>query len=119
LQADAARCRARGFRAETPNASHEVIQHDTVSQLVSVLADSLGLAPEVAAGLSAESGLFGHLPELDSMAVATVLTAIEDHFGILIDDEDVTADLFETVGALAAHIDRVRAEQARGRRATA
>ncbi len=94
-------------------------QHDTLARLVSVLSESLGLAPDVAAGLSADSGLFGHLPELDSMAVATVLTAIEDHFGILIDDEDVTADLFATVGTLAAHIDRIRAEQARGRRARA
>ncbi|WP_448583051.1 acyl carrier protein [Thermaurantiacus sp.] len=96
-----------------------MIAHDTLSQLVSVLTESLGLAPDVAAGLRADSGLFGQLPELDSMAVATLLTAIEDHFGILIDDEDVTADLFETVGALAAHIDRLRTKQARSHRATA
>lgn len=92
-------------------------QHDILARLISVLAESLGLAPDVAAGLSADSGLFGHLPELDSMAVATVLTAIEDHFGILIDDEDVTAELFATVGSLAAHIDERLAFQARARRA--
>lgn len=84
-----------------------------------VLAESLALRPEAAAGLSEQTGLFGNLPELDSMAVATVLTAIEDQFGILIDDEDVTADLFATVGSLAAHVDRLRAAQAANRRARA
>lgn len=93
--------------------------NDTIQELVEVLAESLALSPEVAAGLSARSGLFGHLPELDSMAVATVLTAIEDRFGILIDDEDVTAELFETVGSLAAHVDRLRAGQAERLRARA
>jgi acyl carrier protein len=69
------------------------------------LADALGLAPPVAAGLDVGSPLFGHLPELDSMAVATVLTALEDRFHILIDDEDVTAEMFETLGTLAAFVD--------------
>jgi acyl carrier protein len=66
-----------------------------------VLGGSLALAPGVAAGLERETGLFGNLPELDSMAVATVLTALEDRFGILIDDDEVSGELFETVGSLA------------------
>ncbi|MCS6986756.1 MAG: acyl carrier protein [Sphingomonadaceae bacterium] len=75
-----------------------------VAAVVQVLADALLLSPEVAGGLSADTPLFGQLPELDSMAVATVLTALEDRFGILIDDEDVTAGLFATVGTLAAFV---------------
>jgi len=90
-----------------------VAQAATVEAVAAVLADSLALPPAVAAGLTAQSGLFGQLPELDSMAVATVLTAIEDRFGILIDDADVSAEMFETVGSLASFIEaRLPAGQA-------
>ena len=77
---------------------------DTLTAVAEVLGASLGLAPDVTASLSAETLLFGNLPELDSMAVATVLTALEDRFQILIDDDEVSGELFETVGSLAAFI---------------
>jgi acyl carrier protein len=41
-------------------------------------------------------------PELDSMAVLELVVELERRFGITIDDEDVTTELFETVGSLAA-----------------
>jgi acyl carrier protein len=75
-----------------------------VDAVGTVLARTLDLDPRTAAALDRDSPLFGALPELDSMAVATVLTALEDHFGILIDDADVTADIFDTLGALAAFV---------------
>jgi acyl carrier protein len=40
------------------------------------------------------------------MAVVTVMTSIEDHFGIAIDDDEISADTFETVGSLTAFVDR-------------
>lgn len=51
--------------------------------------------------LEASSPLLGAIPEFDSMAVVTVLTMVEDEFGVSIDDDEVTADVFETVGDLA------------------
>lgn len=75
-----------------------------VAEVAATLSAALSLRPEVAASLTADSLLFGSLPELDSMAVATVLTALEDRFDIIIDDDEVTGDLFETVGSLAAFI---------------
>jgi acyl carrier protein len=77
---------------------------DTLAAVADVLGQSLALAPEVTASLSAETPLFGNLPELDSMAVATVLTALEDRFHILIDDDEVSGELFETVGSLAEFV---------------
>lgn len=74
------------------------------ARLRAVLADGLGLSPARAAGLTAASGLFGQMPELDSMAVAGLLTDIEDHFQIVIDDEDVNGDMLETVGSLTHYI---------------
>lgn len=77
---------------------------DTLMAVAEVLGASLGLSAEVTVSLDADTLLFGNLPELDSMAVATVLTALEDRFHILIDDDEVSGELFETVGSLAAFI---------------
>ncbi|WP_374942817.1 acyl carrier protein [Sphingomonas sp.] len=65
-----------------------------------VLVDVLGVSPERAAAFRAETPLFGTLPELDSMAVAGVLTEIEDRLGILIEDDEVDGEMLETFGAL-------------------
>jgi len=75
---------------------------DVAETVRAVLADVLALTPAVAAGLGDDSPLFGALPELDSMAVAGLLTELEDRLGILIDDDDVDADLFATFGSLVA-----------------
>lgn len=82
----------------------DISPDDTLSAVAEVLGSSLGLAPGVTADLAADTPLFGNLPELDSMAVATVLTALEDRFGILIDDDEVSGELFETVGSLAGFV---------------
>lgn len=74
-----------------------------------VLVTELGLSPASAATLHRGSALFGDLPELDSMAVARVLTALEDRFGFHIDDDEVDGDLFETLGSLSDFVTRKRA----------
>lgn len=71
-------------------------------ELKSIIADVLGIAPDQAAALAPESGLFGHLPELDSMAVAGLLTEMEDRLGIVIEDDDVDGEMLETYGGLLA-----------------
>jgi acyl carrier protein len=48
--------------------------------------------------------LFGSLPELDSMAVVAVITALEERFGFEVDDDEITAETFETVGSLSAFV---------------
>ncbi|HEX8418928.1 MAG TPA: acyl carrier protein [Sphingomonas sp.] len=67
-----------------------------------VLVDVLGLSPDRAATFTPDTPLFGALPELDSMAVAGVLTEIEDRLGILIEDDEVDGEMLETFGALVA-----------------
>ena len=71
-------------------------------ELKAIIADVLGIAPEQAAALVSNSGLFGHLPELDSMAVAGLLTEMEDRLGIVIEDDDVDGEMLETYGGLLA-----------------
>jgi Phosphopantetheine attachment site. len=71
-------------------------------ELKGLIADVLGLDPEQASALAPDSGLFGHLPELDSMAVAGLLTEMEDRLGIVIEDDDVDGEMLETYGGLLA-----------------
>lgn len=71
-------------------------------QLKGLIADVLGLDPAQAEAFGPDSGLFGHLPELDSMAVAGLLTEMEDRLGIVIEDDDVDGEMLETYGALLA-----------------
>ncbi len=68
--------------------------------LRNILTDVLGLKPDQADGFTSVTGLFGHLPELDSMAVAGLLTEMEDRLHIVIEDDDVDGELLETYGAL-------------------
>jgi acyl carrier protein len=49
--------------------------------------------------------LFGNIPEFDSMAVVTVVTALEERFGIVVEDDEITADIFETVGSLSRFVE--------------
>ena len=67
-----------------------------------ILRDVLGISAERAASLDGDSGLFGSLPELDSMAVAGLLTELEDRLGIIIDDDEIETELLETFGGLRA-----------------
>ncbi len=75
----------------------------TTDQLLrSILTDVLGLKPGQADRFTADTGLFGHLPELDSMAVAGLLTEMEDRLDIVIEDDEVDGELLETYGSLLA-----------------
>lgn len=76
------------------------------SQLKAILVDLLGLDATRVAAFDSATGLFGDLPEFDSMAVATLLTAIEDQFGFVIDDDDLEPEMLETYGALLAFIEQ-------------
>jgi acyl carrier protein len=75
--------------------------YDEVENTVrAVLRDVLGLSEARAAAFDESTQLFGALPELDSLAVAGVLTEIEDRLGILIEDDEVDGEMLETFGAL-------------------
>ena len=75
-----------------------------LEEVKQVIGDSLQLGDR-AASLDADTQLLGNIPELDSMAVVAVITALEDHFGFVVDDDEISADTFATVGTLAAFVD--------------
>ncbi len=77
---------------------------DLDSALRLSLAETLGLETARVAKFDGETALFGSLPELDSMAVATLLTDLEDRLGIIIHDDEIDAEMFETFGSLRAFL---------------
>ncbi|MGI4842921.1 MAG: acyl carrier protein [Janthinobacterium lividum] len=76
-----------------------------LDEVKTILIDVLSLG-EAGQRLQSDSPLLGSLPELDSMAVVSLVGAFEDHFGIVIDDDDLSASTFETLGSLADFVAR-------------
>ena len=72
--------------------------------LRAVLIDVLGLHKAEVERFDAGTPLFGALPEFDSMAVAGLLSELEERLGILIDDEDVEAEILESYGRLLTFV---------------
>ncbi|TFW22063.1 acyl carrier protein [Duganella callida] len=75
-----------------------------LQQVKELLIDVLSLSPEVGNALTPDSALLGSIPELDSMAVVSLITAMEERFGFSIDDDDISAATFATLGSLDAFV---------------
>lgn len=86
------------------------MRQTTDGKLRKILTDVLGLKPGQADDFSAQTGLFGHLPELDSMAVAGLLTEMEDRLDIVVEDDEIDGELLETYGSLLAFAKAKRGE---------
>lgn len=80
---------------------------DTISIVKGLLAHSLQIGRRADA-YTADSPLLGAIPELDSMAVVNLITALEEHFGFVLKDDEITADTFATLGSLAALVEQKR-----------
>jgi acyl carrier protein len=78
---------------------------DTLTRVKKILGDALNLGNR-AEKLTSGSPLLGGLPEFDSMAVVTVVTMIEDELGVTIEDDELSADVFATVGSLAEFVEQ-------------
>lgn len=77
----------------------------TMEDVKTVLGDALQLGERVEQ-LDAATQLLGNIPELDSMAVVTVITSLEEHFGFIVDDDEIGADTFATLGSLSEFVDQ-------------
>lgn len=72
-----------------------------IDNITSILQDVL----QIDRPMTSDTALLGDIPEFDSMAVVSVLTGLEEQFGIMIDDDEVDASIFETVGSLVSFIE--------------
>jgi acyl carrier protein len=69
-------------------------------EVLRVVDEVLGLNGR-SATFTRETPLLGAIPELDSMAVVTLITSLEEQFGLVVDDDDIDGSTFATVGSLS------------------
>jgi len=72
---------------------------NVTQEVLRVLDEVLSLNGRSAA-FTRDTPLLGAIPELDSMAVVSLITSMEDQFGIVVDDDDIDGATFATVGSL-------------------
>ncbi|MDT8997924.1 phosphopantetheine-binding protein [Paucibacter sp. APW11] len=77
---------------------------DTYKNVVRILDEVLSLEGR-SASFSRDTALLGAIAELDSMAVVSLITALEEQLGISIGDDEIDGDTFATVGALVDFVD--------------
>lgn len=71
-----------------------------VDELIQILSTTLHLDEALVATLNESSPLLGGIPEFDSIAVATVVAALEERFGFVLEEDEIQAEAFESVGSL-------------------
>ena len=74
-----------------------------LDEVKSVVGSALQIGPRMRQ-MDEEAPLLGAVPELDSMAVVSVITALEEHFGITVEDDEIGAATFETLGSLTRFV---------------
>jgi acyl carrier protein len=75
-----------------------------ISRVRRILGDVLQLGDR-AASMEYSTPLIGALPEFDSMAIVHVITALEEEFEIVVDDDDISGETFESLGSLSDFIE--------------
>ena len=81
---------------------------NTVEVVKTLLQERLNLG-DAASALTADSLIMGVMPEFDSMAVVNVIAGLEAILGKTISDDEITTEMFESVGSLAHFIETYQA----------
>lgn len=76
----------------------------TLCEVKQLLCSALQLSDKLN-DLNESTLLLGNIPEFDSMAVVSVITALEDSYGFVVDDDEIDADVFETLGSLVRFVE--------------
>ena len=74
-----------------------------MKQVLGMLDEVLSLDGRTA-NFTAATHLLGAIPELDSMAVVSLITGIEERFGVVVEDDEIDGATFATVGSLVAFV---------------
>lgn len=74
-------------------------------ELKNILGEILSLGDR-ANRFTDQTQLLGSLPELDSMAVVSVITTIEERFGVVVGDDEISAQTFATFGSLREFVEQ-------------
>jgi len=85
------------------NTGTDSYPQEVVEEVRGVLRSILQL-DDLATSFESDTRLLGEIPEMDSMAVVSILTEFEERFGFEVMDDEISADSFETFGALLAFV---------------
>lgn len=72
-------------------------------EVTRVLDEVLSLGGRSAA-YTRDTALLGAVPQLDSMAVVSLITTLEERFNIVIPDDEINGDTFASLGSLADYV---------------
>lgn len=76
---------------------------DVNKEVLRILDEVLSLNGR-SASFTRDTHLLGAIPELDSMAVVSLITGLEEQLGVMIDDDEIDGEVFATVGSLTDFI---------------
>ncbi len=74
-----------------------------------LLADILRNVLQIDKEFTDNTPLLGAIAEFDSMAVIAVITQLEDQLGIEINDDEISAEVFESFGQLRQFVEQKQA----------
>jgi len=78
------------------------------NKLIQLLSDLYGKR-EFLENIDYSANLIEEIPELDSMGIVSLITALEENFDIEFDDEDIIIEHFENLGTLLALVNNKKA----------
>ncbi len=88
------------YNAKTQATKPREPQLNVIQEVIRLLDEVLSLNGRSSA-FTRDTPLLGAIPELDSMAVVSLITGLETHFGLMVDDDDIDGSTFASVGSLA------------------
>jgi acyl carrier protein len=74
------------------------------SDIVAILQIALGV-PSGGIKQHPDTPVLGAFPAMNSLSIVSILASLEDQFGIIVDDTEIDADVFATVGSLTAFVE--------------
>ena len=74
------------------------------SEVIEIIVDTLQLS-NGSNELTPETALLGSIPEMDSMAVVAIITALEENYGFIVDDDEIDGETFERIGSLIEFVE--------------
>ncbi|MCO7226241.1 acyl carrier protein [Pleionea sp. CnH1-48] len=77
-----------------------------VETIIQLVVEILSLDDKVE--LNEDTLLLGSIPEFDSMSIVSVISAIEETWQIAIPDDELSAEVFESIGSLANFVEQLK-----------
>jgi len=76
---------------------------DVMREVIRTVDDVLSLKGR-GASFTRDTPLLGAVAEFDSMAVVSLIGALEERFGIVMEDDEIDGSTFATIGALTEFV---------------